>query len=57
MGQLLNHVCGEAKKDGARRVYCSTNEEGLYEKYGFTFMEMTRNKHGKDSRIYRRDIG
>ena len=37
-------------------VYVSTDEEGLYEKYGFDFFEKMKTGWGEESRVYRRMI-
>ena len=34
----------------------STREDGLYEKYGFTYMKMLPDVNGDDSKVYFRDI-
>ena len=36
-GRLLNHIIELAKKENHHRIYLSTNETGLYEKYGFKY--------------------
>ena len=42
MGKLLEHACALAKGNGYEHIYISTNEIGLYEKYGFSFWKMMR---------------
>ena len=37
-------------------VYVSTDEEGLYEKYGFEFFTKMKTGWGEESRVYRRMI-
>ena len=37
-------------------VYVSTDEEGLYEKYGFEFFGKMKTVWGEESRVYRRKI-
>lgn len=56
MGKLLEHVYLLAKKDGYPFLYISTEEEGLYEKYGFTYWISMENEWGDLSRIYRMKI-
>lgn len=53
MGKLLEYAYALAKKDGHAHIYISTGEEGLYEKYGYTFWTIRKDMHGEDSRIYR----
>lgn len=55
-GKLLDHAVKLAKADGYRRIYVSTREDGLYEKYGFTYMKMLPDVNGDDSKVYFRDI-
>lgn len=56
LGILLNFAYETAKNDGASYLYISTEEIGLYEKYGYTFIKMMMDANGKDSRIYRLTI-
>lgn len=56
MGILLEHACAVAERNGAQRVYISTNETGLYEKYGFSFDRMMRDMHGEATRVYVKEI-
>lgn len=51
-GEMIDHACALAKKDGFDRVYVSTNEVGLYEKYGFTFLRHDRDRWGGQTRLY-----
>ncbi len=56
MGILLEYAYVTAKSDGARQLYISTGETGLYEKYGYSFYQMMKDMNGEDSRIYRIDV-
>ncbi len=56
MGILLEFAYISAKSDGARHLYISTGDTGLYEKYGYSFYQMMKDMHGEDSRIYRIDV-
>ena len=51
-GKLINHICNILKSDGTENVYVSTEETGLYEKYGFTFLKLMTNREGKPTRVY-----
>ena len=51
-GKLLNHILSLAKEAKHERIYVSTNENGLYEKYGFTYYKNMLDITGNDSRIY-----
>lgn len=57
VGRLLEHAFERAKADGAKQVYISTGETGLYEKYGYTFFQLMKDMHGGDSRVYKRETG
>lgn len=51
-GEMIDHACALAREDGFTRVYVSTNEVGLYEKYGFTFLHHDRDRWGGQTRLY-----
>ncbi len=56
VGFLLAHAYEAAKSYGAKQIYISTGEVGLYEKYGYSFYKLMKDIHGEDSRVYRIDI-
>ncbi len=56
IGKLIEHACVVAREYGAARVYLATDHIGLYEKYGFTYLENRVSVYGEDSRIYIRDL-
>ena len=56
IGKLVDHAITLAKADGYSRIYVSTLEDGLYEKYGFRFLQMMPDVHGDDSKVYVRDF-
>lgn len=51
-GQLLAYAAEEVKKRGCGQVYLATDHVGLYEKYGFSYLENRVDIYGEDSRIY-----
>lgn len=51
-GVLLEHAVTVAKEHGAEQVYICTDHVGLYEKYGFTYLENRVSIYGEDSRVY-----
>lgn len=55
VGKLIDHACRIAGEHGVQRVYINTDHVGLYEKYGFTYVENRANAFGEDSRIYVRE--
>ena len=56
VGKLLEYAYKTAKKEGRKTVYISTNEIGLYEKYGCRFWKMMKDSEGNDCRVYCLDI-
>ena len=51
-GELLKHAEALAKEDGMKNTYISTGHTGLYEKYGYEFLQMMKDNSGEDSRVY-----
>ena len=56
MGLLINEALNVAKNRGDKTVYISTNEIGLYEKYGFEFYGILKDIDAQDSRVYKKDL-
>lgn len=56
-GQLIEYAVGLAKKQGHKSVYVSSEENGLYEKYGFTFLKDMESMHGYTTHVFIRPIG
>lgn len=48
-GALLDHAAEEARKQGHKNLWLATEEVGLYEKYGFSYVENRRDIWGKDT--------
>ena len=55
-GEVIAHACKSAYEQGYDNVYLATDHIGLYEKYGFTFLEERTDIYGEKSRIYRRNL-
>jgi len=55
-GKLLAYAAEEARKQGYQKVYLATDHIGLYEKYGFTYLENRIDVYGEDSRIYAKNL-
>jgi GNAT superfamily N-acetyltransferase len=53
---LLEFAYATAKSYGARQIYISTGETGLYEKYGYSFYQRMKDMNGEDSRVYKVDV-
>ena len=56
MGILFDYVDKLAVAEGHEYIYVSTWEIGLYEKYGFSFLQHMKDIHGDKSRVYRRKV-
>ena len=52
VGKLLSYAEELAKLNGMNNTYISTDHSGLYEKYGYEFLEMMKDRNGEDSRVY-----
>jgi GNAT superfamily N-acetyltransferase len=55
MGRLITRVKTLARDDGFETLCVSTEEAGLYEKYGARFLTVMKDRRGGDSRIYTMD--
>ena len=55
-GLVIDHACAQAAMQGAKQVYIATDHMGVYEKYGFTYLENRVDIYGEDSRIYVRAL-
>ena len=53
---LIDGVYEFAQKYGYKCVYLATDHIGLYEKYGFCYVENRIDVWGEDSRIYKKEI-
>lgn len=49
--KLMNHAENEAIKKGFDRVYVATDHIGLYEKYGYDYLENRIGYWGDDNRV------
>ena len=55
IGKLFEEIGNILKAEGSSKLYISTDHEGLYEKYGCTFMTEAKALSGDDSRIYEKE--
>ncbi len=55
--QLLSHCEEEAAKRGYSKVYIATDHIGLYEKFGYVYMENRMDYWGDDTRILFKKLG
>ena len=56
MGRLIAYVIGVLQEKGIPELYVSSNEKGLYEKYGFTYMKEMETAKGEMTSVYHRRI-
>jgi len=56
MGRLIAYVIGVLQEKGIPELYVSSNEKGLYEKYGFTYMKEMKTAKGEMTSVYHRRI-
>ena len=56
MSKLITYATDLARKDGSGKIYVSIDQEGIYEKYMFEFLEVMKDKCGGNARVYVRDI-
>ncbi|MBQ8176697.1 MAG: GNAT family N-acetyltransferase [Oscillospiraceae bacterium] len=55
-GEVIEAACKKALRQGFDKVYLATDHVGLYEKYGFTYMESHTDIYGEESRIYSKKL-
>lgn len=53
-GLLIEHAADEARRQNKKALYICTDEIGLYEKYGFEYVENRADVWGGEGRLYRR---
>ena len=53
---LLQFAEQTAAHAGAKQVYISTNHQGLYEKYGYTYLSTMNDVNGEPSRVYTKNV-
>ena len=56
MGKLISYAEETAKSNGFSNIYISTDQEGIYEKYGFSFLGIMKDRCDKDSRVYTKSL-
>lgn len=55
-GQLIEYAIAMAKQAGFTQVFVSSEEKGLYEKYGFTYICEMQSIHGYQTGVFKREI-
>ena len=53
---LIDHVCSCAKKQGYTKIYLSSDEHGLYEKYGFVPLPPMKTRSGNTTHVFFRKL-
>ena len=56
IGKLIEHIYRLAKKDGHQNLYISTDQQGLYENFGFSYDRTLKDWNGEDSLVYKRSL-
>ena len=56
VGQLLAHAEAYAAKLGYPKLYISTDHVGLYEKYGFFYLENRDDLWGNDNQVFYKQL-
>ncbi len=54
--RLINYACTLAKRDGYKKVYLSSNEVGLYEKYGFVLLKMLHTVWDEETQVFMKEL-
>lgn len=54
--KVIDYALVQAKKLGYKKVYLATDHIGLYEKYGFKYLESRIDIYNEESRIYFFDL-
>ena len=57
VGELFQEIEKLARAENVHDIYISTNDTGLYEKYGCEFFQMMNDMDGEPSRVYRKHVG
>lgn len=55
--KLIRCACELAERDGYEKVYLSSNEVGLYEKYGFVFLKKLHTVWGEETQVFEKRVG
>lgn len=56
IGKLIEHIYSLAKTQGFQALYISTDQKGLYENFGFSFLQTATDIHGEQTLIYQMKI-
>ena len=56
IGILIEHICSLAKNEGHKNIYISTDQQGLYENFGFSYDRTLKDRLGEDTLVYKRSL-
>ena len=56
IGKLIEHIYGLAKAQGFKQLYISTDQKGLYENFGFSFLQIMTERWGGETLVYQMKI-
>jgi predicted acetyltransferase len=54
--KLIRYACRLAREDGYEKVYLSSNEVGLYEKYGFVYLKRLHTLWGEETQVFEKEV-
>lgn len=55
-GEIVKFAEEKARLLGYKALFVSSEEKGLYEKYGFSFLKNAKSVHGYDTQIFKKNI-
>ena len=56
IGKLIEHIYRLAKNQGYEKLYISTDQKGLYETFGFSFLQTATDSRGGTALVYQKKI-
>lgn len=56
IGKLIEHIYDLAKAQGFKQLYISTDQKGLYENFGFFFLQIMTDCWGEETLVYQMKI-
>ena len=56
IGKLIEHIYRLAKNQGYEKLYISTDQKGLYENFGFSFLQNATDARGGQALVYQMKI-
>jgi len=56
IGKLIEYIYRRAKNQGFKQLYISTDQKGLYENFGFSFLQTMTERWGGETLVYQMEI-